>query len=178
MRLIGFIKYFYLVSYKKMFNYNQSIASNFKILIAGKQELEFFATTINIPTLSLSPIEIPYQDVRAKVPDNRFMWDDLTINFILDEEIYSYELLKNWMYDVRNKDKWATGIKDVHIIPLDSNKGIEFSFLAEGAWPNMIAGWQYTSTSTVSDYITFDVTFSYQNLDIRRLTPLSFSIID
>lgn len=161
-----------------MFNYNQSIASNFKILIGGKQELEFFATTVNIPTLSLGPIEVPYQDTRAKIPDNRFMWDDLTINFILDEELYSYELIKNWMYDVRNKEKWLTGIKDVHIIPQDSNKSIEFSFLAQGAWPNMIAGWQYASTSTISDYITFDVTFSYQHLDIKRLRPLSFSIVD
>lgn len=161
-----------------MFNYNQSIASNFKVLISSKQEIEFYATSVNIPTLSLGPIEVPYQDTRAKIPDNRFVWDDITINFILDEELYSYELIKNWMYDVRNKDKWLTGIKDINVVPQDSNKNIEFSFLIQGAWPNMITGWQYASTSTVSDYITFDVTFSYQHLEIQRLKPLSFNIAD
>lgn len=160
-----------------IFNYNQAIAANFKITIPSVPELEFYALTINIPTVSLGPIEVPYQDARLKVPDNKYIWDDITISFILDEDLYAYELIKDWNYDVRNKEFWQAGIKDINIIPLDSNKNIEFSFLATGAWPNMIGGWQYTSASSISDFLTFDVTFSYQTLQIKRLKPLDFKIV-
>ena len=161
-----------------MFNYNNAIDANFKIQIVGKNGLDFYAKSINIPTVSLGAIEVPFRDTRAKVPDNRYIWDDLTISFMLDEELYSYELLKNWIHDVREKDKWMSGIKDIHIIPQDSNKNIEYSFLMQGSWPNMIGGWQYSSMNQASTFISFDVTFSYQHLEIKRLKPLSFSIVD
>lgn len=158
-------------------NYNQAINANFKIQIPGEHELEFYAVSTNIPTVSLSPIEVPWQDSRLKVPDNKYIWDDLTIQFILDEDLYSYELLRDWLIKVRSEDLWQKGLKDINIIPLDSNKNVEYSFVAQGAWPNMIGGWQYTSASNISEYITFDVTFSYQHLDIKRTKPLGFSII-
>ena len=90
-------------------NYNPAITSNFKITIPGEQKLEFYAHSVNIPTITLSPIEVPYQDSRIKVPDNRYIWDDLTIQFILDEDLYSYELLRDWLIKVRSEDLWQKG---------------------------------------------------------------------
>lgn len=160
-----------------MLNYNPAIASNFKITFPTIPKLELYALSTNIPTVQLAPIEVSYQDTRAKIPDNKYVWDDLTISFFLDENLYVYEILKDWNSDVRTIPNWLDALKDINIIPLDSNKTIEYSFMAEGAWPNMIGGWQYTSTSSGSDFLTFDVTFSYQHFGIKRLKPLDFRIV-
>lgn len=159
-------------------NYNNAISANFKITFPRIQELEFYALSVNIPTVTLNAIEMSYQDTRAKVPDNKYLWDDLSVQFILDEDLYSYELISNWLKDVRDQRMWQTGLHDINIIPLDSNKNIEYSFLLEGAWPTNISGWQYTNANQVSEYIIFDVAFAYQNLKIKRLAPLNFRIVD
>ena len=158
-------------------NYNNAYTSNFKITFPKIQELEFYATTTNIPGTVLNAIEIPYQDVRAKVPDNKYQWDDITIQFIMDEDLYVYELIKRWQVAVRDRAMWQEGLKEINIIPLDSNKVISYSFKLEGAWPNMLSGWQYTTNAISSDIITFDVTFSYQNFSIAREKPLDFKIV-
>jgi hypothetical protein len=41
----------------------------------------------------------------------------------------------------------------------------------------MVSGWQYTSGASISDVITFDVTFSYQHFEIEREKPLNFKIV-
>ncbi len=158
-------------------NYNQAISTNFMIQLPKVPGLDLYALSVNIPTIQLTSIDVSWQDTRIKVPNNKYIWDDITIQFILDENLYSYEILKKWNYDIRNVEHWQTALRDINIIPLDSNKNIEFSFMAEGAWPNMIGGWQYTSTNSGSEHITFDVTFSYQNLSIKRKKPLEFSIL-
>jgi hypothetical protein len=158
-------------------NYNSAISSNFKLTFPTIPELEFYVTNTNIPTITLSPIEMNYQDVRAKVPDNFYQWDDVTINFLLDEDLYAYELILDWNKKVKYSDLWQKGLKDINIIPQDSNKNPEFSFYFEGAWPTIISGWQYTSGASNSDYITFDVTFAYQDFRIERIKPLDFSIV-
>lgn len=160
-----------------IFNYNNAISANFKITIPDLPQLEFYAVSTNIPTTSLNPIEVNYQDTRVKVPDNKFIWDDITIQFIMDENLYVYELLKGWQYAVREKELWQNGLKDINLLPLDSNKVVEYSFNLQGSWPTMISGWQYTSNSTISDVILFDVTFSYQHFDINRIKPLDFKIV-
>lgn len=158
-------------------NYNDALTSNFKITFPGIPNLEFRALSVNIPTIQLSPIEMAYQDTRAKLPDNRYVWDDLTIQFLMDENLYTYELIRDWMVKVRDRTLWQDGIKDINVIPLDSSKQREYSFLASGAWPNMISGWQYTHGNSGSEVITFDVTFSYQDFQISRIKPLEFSIV-
>ena len=158
-------------------NYNPSIAANFKITFPKKQELEFFALSTNVPTTALSPIELSYQDTRAKVPDNKYVWDDITVQFILDENLYAYEILKDWQKAVRERQNWQDGLLDMFIVPLDSNKVIEYKFSFQGAWPNMVSGWQYTSGTSISDVITFDVAFSYQHFEIEREKPLNFKIV-
>ena len=158
-------------------NYNNALNANFKIAFPKISDLEFYAHSINVPTIQLNPIEVKYQDSRAKVPDNFYSWDDVTIQFMMDEEFYSYELLLDWNKKVRNTEFWQNGLMDIHIIPLDSNKNIEYSFYFHGAWPSTLMGWQYSSTMSTSESIIFDVLFAYQDLTIKRIKPLDFSIV-
>ena len=62
-------------------NYNNALNANFKIAFPKISDLEFYAHSINVPTIQLNPIEVKYQDSRAKVPDNFYSWDDVTIQY-------------------------------------------------------------------------------------------------
>lgn len=160
-------------------NYNQAISSNFKIELPSIPDLEFYAQSINMPTFSLGAIEVAYQDERAKIPDNKFEWDEITIQFTMDEELYVYEILLDWIKKARKTEAlWEKSLKDINLIPLDSNKNIEFHISAVGAFPTNINGWHYTSTNATTEYITLDVSFAYQDISISRVKPLSFSITD
>lgn len=157
-------------------NYNNALSANFLVTFPNKKELEFYAMNVNIPTTQLSAIEVSYRDTRAKVPDDKYIWDDITIQFMLDENLYSYELFMNWLNDVRNNQKWLSTLRDLVIVPLDSNKNIEYSFKLENAFPTIINGWQYNSTLLGSESITFEVTLAYQQFIIQRLKPLDITI--
>ena len=52
------------------------------------------------------------------------------------------EILKDWQKAVRERQNWQDGLLDMFIVPLDSNKVIEYKFSFQGAWPNMVSGWQ------------------------------------
>lgn len=158
-------------------NYNNALTANFRITFPRIQNLEFYAMSVNIPTTQLSAIEVNYRDTRAKVPDDKFIWDDVTIQFMMDEDLYSYELLKDWLDHVRNDGDWLGALRDIVIQPLDSNKNLEFAFKLENAFPTVINGWQYNSTLITSENIVFDVTFAFQHFEIKRLNQLDFSII-
>lgn len=162
---------------KMIFNYNNAIPTNFKLTFPELPELEYYALSTNVPTTTLNPIEVPFRDVSAKIPDNRYHWDDITVQLIMDENLYAYEIMKQWQYDIREEGMWQNGLKDINLIPLDSNKNIEYSFKFHGAWPNMVGGWQYTSNASTSDIISFDVTFSYQHFEIVRIKPIDFKIV-
>ena len=158
-------------------NYNNAITSNFRISFPKNQQLEFMAMSVNVPTVSLGTIEQPYQNTRLKLPDNKFEWDDITIEFIMDENLLVYELIKDWISDARqDQPEWQKAIKTINILPLDSNKNIEYSFELQGCFPTNITGWSYTSNSSISEYVTFSVSFAYQHLEIKRIKPLNFRI--
>ena len=61
-----------------IFNYNNAIPTNFKLTFPELPELEYYALSTNVPTTTLNPIEVPFRDVSAKIPDNRYHWDDKT----------------------------------------------------------------------------------------------------
>ena len=158
-------------------NYNNAIDNSFRISIVDIPQLDLYAQSTSVPTSTLNAIEVNWQDVRSKVPDNKYLWDDLVITFVMDEDLYVYELLRDWHKDIRNLEKWQDGLHDINVIPLSSSKSIEYSIKMTGAWPTMISGWQYTTTNSASTYITFDVAFAYQDLTIDRLRPLDFRIV-
>lgn len=157
-------------------NYNNALSANFKITFPHIPELEFYAVSVNIPTTQLNGIEVSYRDTRAKVPDNKYIWDDINIQFIMDENLYVYELLKKWLDNVRNNQNWLSTLRDIVIIPLDSNKTMEFSFKLENSFPTTINGWQYNSALMSSEAIVFDITFAFQHFEIKRLNQLDFEI--
>jgi len=158
-------------------NYNNALSANFKITFPKFPELEFYAVSINIPTTQLSAIEVAYRDTRAKVPDDKFEWDDINIQFILDENLYVYELMKKWNTDARNVPDWLDAMLDIVVQPLDSNKSIEYSFVLQGAFPTVVNGWQYNSALMSSEAISFDVVFAYQDFSIKRIKELEFHLI-
>lgn len=158
-------------------NYNNALSANFRITFPKIPNLEFYAMSVNIPTTQLSAIEVAYRDVRAKVPDDKFEWDDVTIQFILDENMYVYELLKKWSSDARNVQDWLDAMLDINIQPLDGNKTLEYSFVLQQSFPTVVNGWQFNSSLMSSEAITFDATFAYQDFIIKRENPLDFTMI-
>lgn len=157
-------------------NYNNAIQTSFLLSIPEVPTLNFAVQSTNMPSINLNAIETKYQDVRAKIPDNVYVWDDLSVTLLMDEDFYAHELLTEWMKAAREKKEWTKPLKDIRIELLDSNKNSNFSFLFKGAWPNNITGWSMMSNTAASDIVTFDVMFSFQDLQLVRDVPLEFKI--
>lgn len=162
---------------KVKFNYNNALDTNFKITFPNhiNSDLELNAVSANIPGITLQAINQNYKDIRVKLPDNLYDWDDITITFLMDEDLYTFELLYNWVKSV-NHDNMDKTFHDIDILPLDGNKKLNYSFLYKKAWPTNISGWQYTTMGNDANAIMFDVTFAYQDFCIKRLKPLSIII--
>src|SRR5579872_3685136 len=51
----------------------------------------------NIPGISLPPVRQPTPSVNAPVPGNKFQFDPLQIKFMLDEKLWAWTSIFDWL---------------------------------------------------------------------------------
>ncbi|CAL9999746.1 tail tube [Vibrio phage D479] len=158
---------------------NLAMKNNFRLDIPDSAFDNFVwqIQNLTIPGVSLEIAPIVNGPKYAKIANNHVAgsatsYDDLTITFIVDEELLTYKELLSWMLTMNN----PTGGSEfegkipatmlLHI--LDNNKDkIMASFKFINPFPKSIGDieWTYTEQGDV-DAITCDVTFEYSYFDM------------
>ena len=71
--------------------------TQFKFGIHQLPKVEFFTTTANVPAIALSDVVIPTPFKSIPMQGDQLTFDNLTINFIVDEFLENYLSLHEWM---------------------------------------------------------------------------------
>lgn len=162
---------------------NRSFLPNnkFEFAINRLPNLVFFIQSINLPSLSLSTIVTPSPYVQIPKPGGLITFEQLTVNFILDEDLQSWFEIYNWMMNLGNPEtlnKIGSLTRDpgkINSITSDAslliktnanNSNIKITYY--DIFPTDLASVQLTSTEG-QDFLTSSVTFTYTYYKAEKL---------
>jgi len=78
--------------------------TKFKFQTTKLPRVEFNCITANIPGITLTEINQPTRLIPIKIPGNDLEFEDLTISFIVDEDLTNYRSVHDWMAGLSQMD--------------------------------------------------------------------------
>ncbi len=77
-----------------------SSPTQFRFMIHQLPKVEFFTTAANIPSISLGELVIPTPYKSIPILGDNLTFDNLSISFIVDEELQNYRTIHDWMIGI------------------------------------------------------------------------------
>jgi len=77
-----------------------SSPTQFRFMIHQLPKVEFFTTAANIPAISLGELVIPTPYKSIPILGDNLTFDNLTISFIVDEELQNYRTIHDWLIGI------------------------------------------------------------------------------
>jgi len=152
----------------------------FKFTLAKEPKVPFYCNTAKIPELSLSVLQQPTYLKDLDVPGGKLQYGDLTLRFIVDEDMENYMAIHNWLTglgfpettqryrdlltnpkDVRQPLDPKRAFSDGTLYILDSNFKTSATVKFKNMFPIYLTSLDFDSTQTDIQYFTADVTFKY-----------------
>lgn len=146
----------------------------FKLKLELFEGVDFFCQSANIPDINM-----PYTDVPTRfrnlpiIPGGGVTFGDLNLRFIIDEDLVNYNSIYKWIrsngradrdVDTPNEAQYSNGIVEVTTSNMNTNFVVEYVNLFPISLSNIVFD---ASVGTI-DYITADVTFKYQQFNLRN----------
>ena len=78
--------------------------TKFRFQTTKLPRVEFNCITANIPGVSLAEIQQPTRLMPVSIPGNDLTFEDLTISFIVDEDLTNYRSVHDWMAGLSQVD--------------------------------------------------------------------------
>lgn len=161
----------------KKINRNPALGTSFKLEIPGLESLNYMIQTCEVPGMTMSGLDAPYQKFATNVPSNRIEFDPLNLTFIVDEDYQNYESIYAWMVDVIRTEPVAAAasgmMKDITLHLTNSNKNVFMGIKFHRAYPTMLAPVPLESSTTDATAIVCNVIFRYQFFEIIRKPKVS-----
>ena len=146
-------------------NYNFLSPTGFKLVINRNSlaNLEYFATSVTLPNLSLGQIDTPNKQYKGYFSGD-VTFDDFSIRIAMDEDMEVYKELYDWI--LKHRDTNEPIVYDATLMILTNhnlpNNKIQFTNL----FPTSISGLEFNTQSTSIEYLQTDVTFRYDHFKI------------
>jgi len=161
-------------------NVNFLQPSGFKVTIDRDNypNLEFFAQSVEHPSVSASPGEIDFRGVRLPTTPDRIEFADLTMNILVDEDMTSYLEVFNWFKRLIEEPEQTPGQAldnaaaqppsraDVTVTILTSHNNANKTIKYLDAFPVDIGSISLETTAGDAVFITCPITFKYTRFEI------------
>ena len=161
-------------------NRNFLAPSGFKFTISKAPKVTFFGNMVNVPGLTLGVAQQPSYLKNIPRPGEIIEFDDLTLRFLVDENLENYLEIQNWIrglgfpeslgeiYDFQEQDN--VGNLNNKELNLDSDGTLTilnninnpvFHVNFEGLFPYSLTTLNFDATQTDIEYFTAEVNFKY-----------------
>ena len=171
-------------------NRNFLAPTGFKFSLKRSPGVAFFCNQANIPSLDLGIATQPSYLKDINVPGDKIQFGDLTLRFLVDEDLVNYMEIQNWIrglgypetlqeFDRLEKEAVLPGnfgrtgdniYSDGTLQILSSNLVAKFNVNFKDMFPYSLSTITFDATDTDIEYFTADVSFKYT---IYNLTDLS-----
>jgi hypothetical protein len=153
-------------------NMNYLQPTNFKLVIDRKNfgNLEFFAQTVQHPSISITPAELPYKRANIYEAGDKVSFGELGATIILDEDMNSYIEMYNWIERLLEQKNRTPTAKTSSLLP--STADITVSVLSShnngnkkiryiDCIPTLLGDINFEATTDTIQYLTFPVSFRF-----------------
>jgi hypothetical protein len=156
---------------------NNYLASNFfQLEITRLPLVTYFCQSANIPSLNITPAEqpVPFGTFPKRV-GGRYNFEDLTVNFIVDEEMKNWLEVFRWMESIGNMEDYKKIISNsenadffshITLIVMNSAYKQKYHVRFNRAFPIALTGIDFTTSSSDTDPIIASATFTYDSYNI------------
>jgi|TARA_B100000085_G_scaffold20650_1_gene17519 hypothetical protein len=166
-------------------NFNYFSPIGFKFDVDKLPNVNFFCQSATLPGLTLGEATAPNPFRDIPVPGDKILFEELTIRFIVDEELQNWLEMKDWIFGLgypESQDQYEQlantnrGVKpfgdrysDGSLMILTSHKNAQIKVTFQNLWPVTLSGIQLDSSVAEVDYVTADATFAYTIYKVERL---------
>ena len=166
--------------------------TGFQFSVTRSPKVSYFGNMINVPGITLG---VANQSSYLKMiprPGEIIDFEDLTLNFLVDENLENYIEIQNWIrgigfpetldqiYDFQDDEDPTTGVKRKKNQEIDlfsdgtltvmNNLNIpKFHVKFEGLFPYSLSSLQFDATQADLDYFTAQVSFKYNIYNIETI---------
>ena len=165
-------------------NTNFLLPTSFKFDLKRIPSVVFFCQSVNLPSITLGEISQPTRfSLPVKRSGDSFEFEDLTVNFIVDEEMKTWLEIYNWMSTITSLEDFDTynsaghgnppnemnHYSDAVLVITNSAKNpiIEVNF--KGCFPKSVSAIEFDSKTTDNEPLVATVTFGYTSYKVEPL---------
>ncbi len=162
---------------KQIANKNYLSPVGFKFNIVKTPKVDFFSNSAKIPGISLPTPGVGNYLKKIDLPGDNIEFEDLTLDFIVDENLTNYLEVHNWIYglgypesvsEFQNLITQDDGSRDVKaqysdgtLSILNSNFNVSARVKFRDLFPVALSSLQFTATDNDYTYFTATATFKY-----------------
>lgn len=158
----------------------------FKFSLAKNPKISFFCNSARIPEITLTVLQQPTYLKDIDVPGDKLLYGDLSLRFIVDEDMENYMAIHNWMTGLgfpETAEQYANLLEDPIDITqpgdpkkqfsdgtlyiLDSNFNTSATVKFKDLFPFSLSSLDFDSTLTDTQYFTASATFKYTVYNIK-----------
>lgn len=137
----------------------------------------YFCQRVNLPAISFTHAELPTPlGLTSKVPGGKYEYEQLTVSFMVDEDMKNWLEVYNWMRSIGNLDDIKHHIgnhhdkySDARIIITNSAFKPNISVRIRGVFPVALSGIDFDSTTTETETVIATGTFNFTHYEIETL---------
>ena len=150
--------------------------TGFKIVMDRKHygNLQFFATSVNHPSVTVAALELPYPRAHVHLAGDKLRFGEVTFMVILDEKMSAYTEMYDWMErmvdtnqvsNIDRSDTKAGTSADISLIALTSHNNKTKTIRYIDAVPTSLGDVAFETVSG-EQHITVPVSFSFSYFEV------------
>lgn len=159
--------------------------NEFRFILHRAPYLTFFVQTVDLPSISLSPVDTENPFTTIPYPGDHITWGELSVDFLVDEDLQGYREMYSWIRglgfpssfeeyqaaieQMRYNNRNEAVFSDISVITNTGarNANIEYHFV--DAIPILVSAPRLSTTNPDQPVVTANVRFAYQLFDVRSL---------
>jgi len=135
--------------------------------------VDFMCQRANLPGISMPVTDVPTRfRTYPIVPGGGVTYDDLTVTFLVDEDLENYISIHNWIIDNGNGYEMETTedyprYSNARLLILTSNFNVNHIIDYENVFPYNLTPVNFDAGDTGSEYFTASVSFKFTRYTFR-----------
>lgn len=159
---------------------NNYLSTNFfRLEVTRLPTVTYFCQSVSLPALTLTPVEQPTSlGLNPKFIGGKYAYDDLTVNFIVDENMLNWLEVFNWMKDIGTMEKLNNTIdrkqnmeffSDILLVVTNSVYKPKYHIRFKDSFPIALTGIDFNSASSDNEPVMASATFTYTSYSVTAL---------
>jgi len=155
----------------------------FKFQIKKTPTTNYFVQSVNIPGISMREVEQPNPFVKIPYGGDHLLFDDLMINYKVDEDLNNYLEIYNWIKSMGFPDNFGqyksladlpktSGeglVSDISLVILSNARIPTYEVLFRDAFPVSTSSLIFDTTKPDVEFLEASATFRYTSFSIKSV---------